>query len=163
VCGSDALQRMMREEAGQLLGRQDKELLDERRRLRQSLATIEEQFRRWADAYTSQDPRAPNAIPEAQFFDFNAELSRRRAAGHTRLEEVETSLSARNQRQMEVDAVLKALEEFPRVWDRMEAEERRQLVQTLVVRISVEREGRDLWLRLKVCLMPEERIPVPTP
>lgn len=156
LCESDEMQALAREEAGALLGVEDRSLAAERDHLQQALTRLDKQFRTWADAFTG------GTMTEEQFREYNNDLTRRKAEIQERLAEVNGALASRDRREARIEQVSKALKDFPAVWEHLNFDERRQLLQLLIERVSADREGRDMAVRLKLHLLPERQILVPT-
>lgn len=152
---SEPIQALMAEEAGRMLGSQDESLAAERDQLRYTLSKIKEQFGRWADAFTN------GTITETEFREYKTDLLQRRAEAEERMSEVEAALASRDRRENQLNRVLQTLQDFSKVWQHLRFDERRHVLDLLIERVTAERHGRDMTVRLKLQLLPEREITIP--
>ena len=135
-------------QARQELKARGKPLGHERDELLSKLAEGDRTFDRWAERLTRE------AIDEEQFERLNrAHLEEKRQL-RKRLEAIEAELESAGDVELTIGEVERSLEQFGGMWESLTADERRELVRSLVESLTITPEG----LSVKLVFMPEVRI-----
>lgn len=154
VAETPELRELLLEEAAVAAAREDTTLTDQREQLRETLDSLKKREARLFEAFERE------LIGEAQFSTRNRDLLAERAEAERELHRVETALTNRQAREAWVERVRGAVLDFPRVWEHLNMDERRQLLSLLLEKLTADRQGRDNRLTLKLYLLPERTIPV---
>ena len=144
---------LLAEAAGAAAG-QDVELLRDQTQWREQVGSLQAKQERLMDKL------AQDIITDAEFAAHNQKLRMQLQEARERLAHAEQGLSRRQQREAQAQAAQQMILDFPAVWEHLSADERREVLRQLVETLTVDREGRDLIVRLKVCLLPEQQITV---
>jgi site-specific DNA recombinase len=144
---SEAFQQLSAEEAEKALAVDADDLGQERERLEKTLGKLNAQFEKWADALTTE------AMTLAQFREYNSGLTEKQEKLRERLEEIEQTLAGQSSVEDELARVKDALRDFPRVWENLEDEEKRELLRLLVERVTVRGKGRKKQVELRLYFM----------
>jgi DNA-binding NarL/FixJ family response regulator len=123
---------------------------ERREHLARELASLKGQFTRWAEMATR------GTITEEQFREYNQDLLTKRTAMETELADVEQALENRASYDRTRQRVQEAVRDFPEVWARLNPDERRGVIDLLVERVTVDREGRTSTIHLKIAFLLEE-------
>lgn len=136
---AEELHRQTTEKSQPLKARQDSILSE--------LAEMKEKFNTWADRLDNR------LIDEEQFIHQNSRLLKRKQELQRELQQIERELSQCENAEVSFESACSALKEFPKVWDHLEIEEKRELVRLLIEKLEVGRHG----LILKIAYLAEEK------
>jgi DNA-binding CsgD family transcriptional regulator len=145
-----------RQEAEALFGEQRRSLSVQRDRLRANLEQNRDQAVRMMDMVTR------DLATEAEYREFITDLRERRSAQEERLAEVEAQLAAESQGIASWQRIIEALQDVGQLWERMTAEERRDLLGEVVEQVEMTRTpegGTDLQVRLRTGTIATTAIP----
>ena len=106
------------------------------------------------------DALTRNLISEDDFLNQKAMLDVERAKAQEKVQELGKRVANRTQRESWVKRVQEVLHNFPLLWEGATLDERRHLMMTLVEKLTVDREGRDALLQIKLHLLPETQVRV---
>lgn len=142
--------RLLEAELAGAAEQQDVALREERRLLKSKLSQLQEQFERWAEAFSR------GVMSEKQFQTFSGTMAQEEENATARLAQIERDLEGRQQREAWMASVRDALLDFPPAWDELDNDEKRQVLSLLLEedQLRVDRHGRDLHLSLKIYLLP---------
>lgn len=87
-------------------------------------------------------------------------LSRDREELERRAFELDVLLNCSEDRAKLYERAIRALEDFPRLWEAMEDSEKRELLLTCLERLEARSEGGRVLLRLKIASLPEQELPL---
>ncbi len=151
------MQKLLQEEARQAACQEDERLTAEQGQLERALADLADQFKRWAEMVSK------GLITQEQFGDYNRDLLADKAQKTTRLAEVSASVAASERREARARRVEQAILDVPRVWRHLDMEERRNVLSLLLERLTVDRHQREVVMRIKLHLLPEQEVRVLIP
>jgi DNA-binding NarL/FixJ family response regulator/DNA invertase Pin-like site-specific DNA recombinase len=100
-------------------------------------------------------------IREDSIVKWQQDLDESAGERDARIAELQAELSDVGSLEMRAEAARKALADFRRVWDRLEIEEKREVLANLVESLSFAREGRNVIMRLKLIFREEKEITIP--
>jgi DNA-binding CsgD family transcriptional regulator len=155
VAQEPAMHRLIEQELAQATEQQDMALREERLALKRKLEQLQEQFDRWAEAYSRQ------VMGEKQFMAFSQKMQTEEEEASARLQQVEHDLGSRREREAWMASVRDALLDFPQVWQALDNDEKRQVLLLLLEdgQLQANRQGKEIHLSMKVHLLPRmERV-----
>jgi hypothetical protein len=123
-----------RREARALLGQDQKQLVAEQKRLGEQLEKLKHQSLRWAERFNNDE------ITAEEFREYKDELLRQQEAARQVLEGAEQQLAQAARGDEDWASVEKALSDLDALWDELTAEERRQLVQEVIEKVTISRQ-----------------------
>jgi site-specific DNA recombinase len=144
-------------EAERAAGEADAQLLAQQSSLRERVASLEQQFERWAGAL------ARGTIGDEEYLKYRSTLLAEQADARRRLAEVEEQLENRARREAWVERVREAVLDFPRLWEHLNLDERRAVLTLLLEQLPVDRRGTTFTAKIKVHLLPEREVAVTIP
>lgn len=134
VAESDTFQKRTVKEAKNLLhvngaiGRQER-----KSQIVSELADIENQMERWSTAYTK------GILPIEQFERYNSKLVKDQTKLSEELNTIEAEIQNNELANVNVDTVIKAIKNFPRLWSKMDIGEQKEFLRLVVHHLSVAR------------------------
>jgi DNA invertase Pin-like site-specific DNA recombinase/DNA-binding CsgD family transcriptional regulator len=144
-------------EARSLLVQEGRETLAQRRgELQRAVTHHQEQLRRLLDLHLE------NRVPRELYDERYDQLTTRQAELETDLADVVRRLDDQESDEQLLERIQVLLQEFPRLWEALTPDERRQLVKELTEYAVVERTGyRQSRLRVKIHFLPEQSAVLP--
>lgn len=129
---------------------------------------LDKEHAQWSQAAEDMQTRSSrlvdaltrDLISEDEFLSQKGLLDAERAKAQEKVQELEKRVANRTQRESWVKRVKDVIHNFPLLWDEATLDERRHLLMTLVDTLTVDREGRDALIRVKLHLLPETQIRV---
>lgn len=112
------------------------------------LGEMKEKFNTWADRLDRK------LIDEDQFTQQNARLLKRKQELQQELDQIDRQLAECENSEVSFEAARRALADFPGIWDRLEIEERRELLRLLVEKLEVHQDK----VVVKLTYLPEQDI-----
>ena len=143
-----AMQELLREEAQQAVGDEDVKLRAQRQQVETRLKELQEQFTRWADAFSR------GSMTESQFAAFNQTLQSQQQEAEAKRAAIEQALETRYLRERRVSQAHQMLLQFPQVWEHLLPPEQRAVMQQLLEYVRIERQEAGIVAHLKVLLLP---------
>jgi site-specific DNA recombinase len=143
--------RLLDKEIRRGAGKQDDKLKIEKIQIKQRLAQNEEKLN------SVLDLRDKREVSDSQFKKRLRKLDEEEIKDSARLEEIEKTLANLKGRELSLKQMQKQLEDFPSIWGELGNDEKRQVLLLLIDEdgLKVDRDGRDIILRLKLQLLPE--------
>ncbi len=147
------MRRLLEQEVSQATDTQDETMVKERTQLQGKLHQLTTQFERWADGFSK------GIMSEKQFAIICRKMEEDEQQAKDRLQKIEHDLENRQGRQLWLQQVRDQLLDFSQIWEHLDNDEKRQLLLLLLEdgKLTVDREGRDIKVRLKVHLLPRSR------
>jgi len=147
---SDLLSQIATDQLHEQTETQSAPLRSRRETILSELVAMKDKFNTWAD-------RLDRAlIDEEQFTQQNRRLMQHKRNLQDELAQIELQLSECENVEVSFEAARKALQGFPRMWDALEIEERRELVRLLVEKLEVHRDH----LVVKVAFLDGQCVPL---
>ena len=131
AASTGVLQRLAAQELSKQLEKEGVPLLERRQTITSELAGLSERFNKWADRLDR------GLIDESQFTQQNKRLLTRKSELSRELQEIDLRLAEQENVQVSLEAAQEALEQFPKVWEHLEIQERRELLRQLIERLQV--------------------------
>jgi DNA repair exonuclease SbcCD ATPase subunit len=131
AASSGALRRLAAEELSKQLEKEGVPLRERRQTITSELAGLSERFNKWADRLDR------GLIDESQFAQQNKRLLARKSELSKELEEIDLRLAEQENAHISLQAAQEALKQFPKVWEHLEIQERRELIRQLIERLQV--------------------------
>lgn len=154
---SDRVQHLASEQIEEVLGHKREQLQDHR----QQLVGKRDETQQRVDRLT--DMRTAGELTGEQFVGQKDRLWEHIEELNTQIEQVTEQIEAQGVQRAELEQVRRMLQDFPRIWDQLDDDERKEALHTIIERCSLERaEGNDLLMRLKLPYLPEQEIPMPS-
>lgn len=151
------VQELLREEAARAAGEQDDQLREEAAQLRRRVEDLQEQRDRLMEAL------ARGVVEDCRFKEYEATLVQKQRAAEQRRAEAETQLENRSKREAWAAALQEAIQQFPKVWEHLNMEERREVLSQLLRSLTFDRAGRTATVRVHLHLLPPREIPIVVP
>jgi len=140
IATSGQMERLVLEEVKGKVSNGIKPLLRERDQLLLELDTLGDSFSKWADRLDS------GRIDEDQFTLQNKRLLDRKQDLQSKISALEQALGEEEAVGVTLAEVKRALKDFPKVWDALALEEKREMLRLLVERLDVGKTTADLKL-----------------
>ncbi len=122
--------------------------------LRERAQVLEARFERLAEAL------GDGTLSKDEFRHVNDKLKGERQEVAGRLQSSTAALENRQGHQDWVARVQAAILELPLVWEHLNGDERREVLSLVLEKLTVDRQGRDACVQIKVRLLPERSIPI---
>jgi site-specific DNA recombinase len=149
-----AMRQLLLEEAAQVTDKEDEALEQEQVQINRSLENLKGQSSRLLDCL------GRDVIAEADFVAANSQINGDRDRLQKRLAEIETCMGQRAHRESWAKKVKEMVLNFPLLWENATFDEQRQIMLSLVEHLTLDRDGRDALIRIKIHLMPEREFRV---
>jgi len=154
---SDRVQHLASEQIEEVLGDKREQLDDHR----QQLVRERDQTQQQVDRLT--DMRTAGELTGEQFANQKDRLWEHLKELDTQIGQVTEQIEAQGVQRAELEEVRRMLQDFPRIWDQLDDDERKEALHTIIESCSLERaENNDLLMRLKLPYLPEQQIPMPS-
>lgn len=115
---------------------------------------LQTRFERLAEALSD------GTLSKDEFRHINAKIKAEREEVPERLQVGEIALENRQGHQDWVQRVQEAVLNLPLVWEHLNGDERHELLSLVLETLTVDRQGRDACVKIKVRLMPERQVPI---
>ncbi len=156
LAAREDIQELARREAMKLLDKQDEHTEADVERLAANLADVQQDIDKWAKLYLDSSISAEQLERQSQLLQENKERLQ------SALDSARQRLARREMRENQFDAVVEALQSFPHIWDKLNIEERRELLESVVEYGEMGRmENGDTLLRIKVHFTDEREFHIP--
>jgi len=154
---SDRVQHLASEQIEEVLGHKREQLQDHR----QQLVAKRDETQQRVDRLT--DMRAAGELTGEQFVNQKDRLWEHLQKLNAQIGQVTEQIEAQGVQRAELEEVRRMLQDFPRIWEQLDDDERKESLHTIIESCSLERaEGNDLLMRLKLPYLPEQQIRMPS-
>lgn len=157
LAASTDVRQLAAEQVGSILAGEADRLQEQLAALEPRLAVLDARLDKLTDL------RLDGELTQDEFLVQRERLKRERSEIEGQADAVRAELEARSVREAELSAIEEVLADFDRVWDTLDDQEKHEALLTVVERAELRRvQGADLELRLKVHLMPEQVLRLPS-
>jgi site-specific DNA recombinase len=154
LSAAPSMRELLAEEAVQLLKEEENNTAFQQRQLQDQLKALKTRFEKWAELFSR------GILTEEQFIGYKDTLAQEQTDIECRLRQFEESMLHRRQQEADSARVREYLCDFSAIWENLDQEERRQVLVYLLESLTVDRFGRDALVKIKVPLLPEQKIPI---
>lgn len=147
---SGVMERIAHEELLERLESTSAPLRDRRQAIISELSDLRSNFSAWADRLDRK------LVTEVQFIEHNRKLVEREAWLEEELGKIDIQLAQNENVEVSLEVAREALREFPKVWDQLEIQERREFLRNLIERLEVYADK----AVLKLMFLPEVTIAI---
>ncbi len=147
------VRKLLQEQAERATQQDTLQLQAEVKRLQAALQELEERRGRLLDALTAPD----GTIDKADYDLGRSRLQQQEVPLREQLQQAEHRLSTGQQQEVWRARLQQAILDFPLCWAHLHLDERRQVMRLLVEKLSVDRQGRDAVVQLKLHLLPQQQ------